>query len=87
MKLYEIILKPLTGFATSLKGDTLFGCFCWQAAMDREILPGGLDRWVACYGERPAVIFSTAWPCFSGTKPEKITDMVLFLFPQKRGVL
>ena len=65
MKLYEIILKPLTGFATSLKGDTLFGCFCWQAAMDREILTGGLDRWVACYGERPAVIFSTAWPCFS----------------------
>jgi len=68
VKLYEIILKPQSGFATPLKGDTLFGCFCWQAALDKEILDGGLDRWVSCYGERPAVVFSSAWPCFAEAK-------------------
>lgn len=68
MKLYEIILKPRSGFATPLKGDTLFGCFCWQAALDERILTGGLDHWVACYGERPAVVFSSAWPCFTDGK-------------------
>ncbi len=64
MRLYEIIIKPFSGFATPLKGDTIFGSFCWQAARDETILNGGLEPWIACYAKRPAIIFSSAWPCF-----------------------
>lgn len=69
LKLYEIIIKPLSGFGTPLKGDTLFGHICWQAADYPGLLNGGLDRWIACYGEKPFTIFSSAWPklCENGT--------------------
>ncbi len=66
MRLYAISLQPLSGFGTPMKGDTLFGHFCWQAAYDPGLLNGGLDRWSACYGERPCVVFSSAVPFFSG---------------------
>lgn len=62
MKLYEIILKPESGFGTPLKGDTIFGHICWQASYDPKLLNGGLDKWIACYGERPFAVFSSAWP-------------------------
>ena len=62
MKLYEITIKPVSGFGTPLKGDTLFGHVCWQAAYVAKILNGGLDKWIACYGEKPFAVFSTAWP-------------------------
>lgn len=68
MKLYEMIIKPQSGFGTSLKGDTLFGHFCWQARNDPGILNGGLDRWIDLYAERPFAVFSSAWPklCIDG---------------------
>ena len=66
MKLYAISLEPLSGFGTQLKGDTLFGHFCWQAAYDPKLLNGGLDKWINCYGEKPCVVFSSAVPYFSG---------------------
>ncbi len=62
MKLYEISLLPLTGFGTPLKGDTLFGHFCWQAAYDPALLEGGLAACVSAYAKRPFVIFSSAFP-------------------------
>ena len=62
MKFYEIILKPLSGFGTPLKGDTLFGHFCWQAAYDPTLLNGGLKKWISFYGEKPFIVFSSAWP-------------------------
>ncbi len=62
MKLYEITIRPLSGFGTPLKGDTLFGHFCWQASYDKTLLDGGLDKWMACYDEKPYAVFSTAWP-------------------------
>lgn len=62
MKRYEITIKPLSMFGTPLKGDTLFGQFCWQAAYDNELLDGGLEKWIACYEERPFAVFSSAWP-------------------------
>lgn len=68
MKFYEITIRPVSGFGTPLKGDTLFGHFCWQAAYDATLLNGGLDKWIACYGEKPFAVFSTAWPKFSDGK-------------------
>ncbi|HPJ96396.1 MAG TPA: hypothetical protein PK022_03735 [Syntrophales bacterium] len=62
MKFYEIIVKPLSGLGTPLKGDTLFGHVCWQARYDSMLLNGGLDKWIAAYGERPFAVFSSAWP-------------------------
>ena len=64
MKLYEIIIKPLSGFGTPLKGDTIFGHFCWQAAYDDSLLNGGLEKWIASYREKPFAVFSSAWPRF-----------------------
>ena len=29
MKLYRVTINPISNFATKLKGDTLFGQFCW----------------------------------------------------------
>lgn len=66
MKLYGISLRPSSGFGTSLKGDTLFGHFCWQAAYDPKLLNGGLDKWIACYGEKPFAVFSSSVPYLPG---------------------
>ena len=62
MKLYEFILKPQGPFGTPLKGDTLFGHFCWQVRYDSNLLRGGLDHWIERYPERPFAVFSSAWP-------------------------
>lgn len=64
MKLYEIIIKPTSDFGTPLKGDTIFGHFCWQAYYDPSLLNGGIDRWIDCYDKRPFAVFSSAWPKF-----------------------
>lgn len=70
MKVYEIIIKPLSGFATPLKGDTIFGHFCWQAAYDRTLLGKTLDELLTNYHSKPFAIFSSAYPKFySGTRP------------------
>lgn len=76
MKLYEIVIKPMSGFGTPLKGDTIFGHFCWQAAYDVALLKGGLDKWIACYQERPFAVFSSAWP--------KLRDNGKFFYALKR---
>lgn len=65
MKLYEATIKPLSSFGTPLMGDTIFGHFCWQVAYDQGLLNGGLNRWIACYEERPFAVFSSAWPKLS----------------------
>ena len=57
MKLYEIIIKPESGFGTPLKGDTIFGHFCWQAVYNPDLLNGGFDKRIACYGQRPFAVF------------------------------
>lgn len=63
MKIYEIILKPLTGFATSLKGDTIFGHICWQIALDRELFKKTtIDELLSDYSENPFAVFSSALP-------------------------
>ncbi len=64
MRTYAITIKPQSSFGTPLKGDTIFGQFCWQVAEDPAILNGGLDRWINIYTERPFAVFSSAWPQF-----------------------
>ena len=74
MKLYAITLKPTSGFGTLLKGDTLFGHFCWQAAYDAGLVEGGLKKQIALYPEKPFVIFSSA---FFKLKNDKGTTFAL----------
>lgn len=70
MKRFEITIKPLSGFGTPLKGDTLFGHFCWQAANRPEWLDGGLDAALNAYPEEPFAVFSSAVPKLPG-KPDR----------------
>jgi CRISPR-associated protein Csm4 len=86
LKCYEIIIKPQSGFGTPIKGDTLFGHFCWQARYDPALLNGGLDRWIDLYSQRPFAVFSSAWPKLwvdkKGYYALKRPDLPLFrLFP------
>jgi CRISPR-associated protein Csm4 len=62
MKIYAITIKPESPIGTPLKGDTLFGHFCWQAVGDDELLDNGFDHWIKLYPERPFAVFSSAWP-------------------------
>jgi hypothetical protein len=61
-----LTITPLSPFGTPLKGDTLFGHVCWQAAEDPALLDGGLERWVGLYPERPFAVFSSAFPLLTG---------------------
>jgi CRISPR-associated protein Csm4 len=69
VKHFEVTIKPETGFGSSLKGDTIFGHFCWQAKYDPSLLNGGLDKWIAQYEKAPFAVFSSAWPKISADKP------------------
>lgn len=62
MELYEITLQPQSGFGTPLKGDTIFGHFCWQAAHDPQLLEQGLEKQLSRYSENPFAVFSSAYP-------------------------
>jgi len=61
LKFYEITIRPISGFGTPLKGDTLFGHFCWQVAYEPDLVEGGLERALESYGERPFAVFSSAF--------------------------
>ncbi|HBA52914.1 MAG TPA: hypothetical protein DCZ04_00215 [Syntrophorhabdus aromaticivorans] len=60
MNAHEIILKPLSPFGTPLKGDTLFGQFCWEIANDETILGKTIDEILRNYHANPFLIFSSA---------------------------
>ena len=62
MKFYKITICPLSGFGTTLKGDTLFGHFCWQVAYDPSLVDGGLEHVLSVYDERPFAVFSSVFP-------------------------
>ena len=62
MKLYEITIKPISGFGTPLKGDTLFGQFCWEIFQRPELIKGGIDQWLSVYDQKPFLVFSSAYP-------------------------
>jgi len=68
VKLYEITLQPRSAMITPLKGDTLFGHFCWQAAHDPSLVDGSLDQQMARYDKAPFAVFSSA--CHRATDGE-----------------
>ncbi len=62
MKVYELYIKPRSGCGTPLKGDTIFGQFCWQLLYDERLAAVPFSDLVAQYAERPFVVFSSAYP-------------------------
>lgn len=63
MNLYRITLKLQSALGTPLKGDTLFGHFCWQVVHNPDLLnlKHGLQDLVQDYETRPGVVFSSAF--------------------------
>ncbi|RMD58545.1 MAG: hypothetical protein D6828_02635, partial [Nitrospirae bacterium] len=60
MRLYEIPIEPTSGFGTPLKGDTIFGHFCWQAFYDPNLVKGSIEEILADYDREPFIVFSSA---------------------------
>lgn len=61
MQTLRVTLTPQTGFATPLKGDTLFGQLCWAAR--RVLGEAGLEALLAGYsGGKPFLVVSDAFP-------------------------
>jgi CRISPR-associated protein Csm4 len=65
LKIYRIKIKPLSGFGTPLKGDTLFGHFCWQIINDEKLCGKSLEVLLENYQESPFIVFSSAYPIFN----------------------
>jgi len=86
LKLYEITIKPIGGFGTPLKGDTIFGHFCWQVAEDNTLVEGGIENLIRLYDKRPFVIFSSAFPKLVNSKTRYILKKpdlpIYFYMPQ-----
>lgn len=77
MKIYEITINPLSGFGTPLKGDTLFGHICWQAAYNDTLFGKSIDKLLADYASTPFLIVSSAYPRLEGCHVFKRPDMPL----------
>lgn len=77
MKTFEITLKPLSGFGTPLKGDTLFGHICWQAAYDKKLFGMDITELLADYAANPFLIVSSAFPKIGDSYALKRPDMPL----------
>lgn len=59
MELYKVTIKPLSNFATSLKGDTIFGQLCWSI---RYVFgEERLENLLANYTSQPFLIVSDAF--------------------------
>jgi CRISPR-associated protein Csm4 len=61
MQSYRITLKPLSPFATALKGDTLFGQLCWAVRhrLGNEFLQSCLEGYT---DNQPFAVVSDAFP-------------------------
>ena len=62
MKIYEFTLKPQSGFGTPLKGDTIFGQFCWHLIEMQNENIKAIEFYLNKNEEEPFFIFSTAIP-------------------------
>ncbi len=77
MKTYEITIKPISGFGTLLKGDTLFGHICWQAAYNEGLFGMNIDKLLADYAANPFAVISSAYPRLDDGYALKRPDMPL----------
>lgn len=79
MKLYQIDIKPSGGFYTPIKGDTLFGMFCWAVVekFDEDRLTELLDGYTE---NRPYIVLSDAFP--KGYLPKPVLP---FSYYKKEG--
>lgn len=88
MKIYQINIRPLTGFGTLLKGDTLFGQICWQIYYDSTLFGKTLQELLANYQQSPFLIISSAFPTIDGAVYLKSPSLPLhFLFKFKKEEL
>lgn len=62
LKTYIVKIKPLTGFGSLIKGDSLFGHLCWQAVYDPHLFGKPLKELLKDYDENPFIIVSSAFP-------------------------
>jgi CRISPR-associated protein Csm4 len=69
VKLFVMTLEPQGALGTPLKGDTLFGHFCWQAQYDPDLINDGLESRLRSYAEAPFAVFSSAFPWLEGAPP------------------
>ncbi len=61
MQLYQININPISGFYSPLKGDMLFGQFCWAIA--ENLGQDKLDKLLTGYTQNnPFIVFSDAFP-------------------------
>lgn len=89
VKTYSIIIEPLSPFGTPLKGDTLFGQFCWQAAYDAGLLAVPFEEAIARYADQPFAVFSTAVPAlpdggFALKRPDAPLELLFNLAGKSR---
>ena len=66
MNTYVVKIKPLTGFGSLIKGDSLFGHICWQVFYDPHIFKIPIQQLIKEYDESPFVIVSSAYPELNG---------------------
>jgi CRISPR-associated protein Csm4 len=62
VRTFCITIEPLGFFGTPLKGDTIFGCFCWQAVYEDRLLFIPFKEAVTAYVNKPFAVFSSAFP-------------------------
>jgi CRISPR-associated protein Csm4 len=76
MKLYKISITPSSNFATTLKGDTLFGQMCWAIsyAFKKERLATLLKDYRV--GEKPFLVVSDAFPKGFLPKPKMPSSLL-----------
>lgn len=72
MKLYAMTIRPLSGFGTSLKGDTIFGQFCWEVSQDPDLVNHNLAECLKSYDDQPFVVFSSAYPVASALDADRL---------------
>lgn len=76
MKLYKVTITPTSHFATTLKGDTLFGQICWAIfyKFGKEKLTKLLDDYRE--GKEPFLVVSDAFPKGYLPKPKMPSSLL-----------
>ncbi|MFN3480403.1 MAG: type III-A CRISPR-associated RAMP protein Csm4 [Thermodesulfovibrionales bacterium] len=77
MKTFEITIKPISGFCTPFKGDTLFGHICWQAAYNDSLFGMTITQLLDDYATDPFIVVSSAFPKINDNYALKRPDMPL----------